>query len=183
MKLSYRKFFLTIFRLFFKELKFVNSDDILSLGKYKFIVQFFKSKFYRRKGFYALMPSESKIVCLNRFKIKGNLLNSRLIRSLISSRLYIQAINKVFIDSSVLIGPDVKIISANHSLENYEEWTPAKPIYINKNVWIGANSVILPGVNLGSNCIVGAGSVVTKSFEENSVIAGVPARLIGKNKY
>ena len=41
-----------------------------------------------------------------------------------------------------------------------------------KNVWIGANSIILPGVNIGENCIIGAGSVVTKSFKDNCLIGG-----------
>ena len=105
---------------------------------------------------------------------------SHRIRSFISSRLYIQAINKIIIDSSVLLGPDVKIISANHKFDNYEEWLDSKPIILNKNVWIGANTVILPGVEIGSNSIIGAGSVVTKSIDTNSLVAGNPAKLIKK---
>lgn len=53
-----------------------------------------------------------------------------------------------------------------------------KQITIGSNVYIGVNVVILPGVNIGDNCIVGAGSIVTKDIPSNSVYAGVPARFI-----
>ena len=178
--LDKKKIILDLLRLFFHELNFVTVEDILSVGRNKFILQFIKSKLLGRKGIYSLMSSESTIIELDNIKISGKLLGSRLMRSLIASKLYIQAINKVFIDSSVLIGPDVKIISANHNFYNYENWDDSEPVIINENVWIGANVVILPAVKIGSNCIIGSGAVVTKSFDENSVIAGNPAKLIRK---
>lgn len=181
MELYKRKLLLKILRFFFKELIYLNTNDILSVGKYKFFFQYLKSKIYGRRGIYALLPTDSKIVDFHKLVIKGDLLNSNLVKSFLSSRLYIQAINGIVIDSSVLIGPDVKIISANHNSKNFNKWDESNPIVINKNVWIGANSVILPGVNLGLNCIVGAGSIVTKSFGDNSLIAGNPAKLIRKN--
>ena len=53
-----------------------------------------------------------------------------------------------------------------------------KPVRIKRNVWIGANATILPGVTIGENAVVGAGSVVTKDVPDNAVVAGNPARLI-----
>jgi acetyltransferase-like isoleucine patch superfamily enzyme len=91
---------------------------------------------------------------------------------------YIQAINGIEFGVNVRIGPGVKIVSANHDTNNYDKWPKAKPIQIGDHVWLGANSVILPGVSLGPHTIVAAGAVVTKSFEEgNCVLAGVPAKV------
>lgn len=175
-----KKILLSLGRLFFNELNYITSEDIKSLGKYKFLSQFIKSKILIRKGIRSLISPESTIIHFENIQINGNLNNSNIIRSFISSRIYLQAINGIIFDSSVLIGPDVKIISANHNSENYDLWDKDKPIIIKKNVWIGANCVILPGVTLGKNCIVGAGSIVTKSFEDNTIIGGNPAKIIKK---
>ena len=56
------------------------------------------------------------------------------------------------------------------------EWTA--PISIGNDVYIGVQSIILPGVTIGNRCIIGAGSIVTKNVPDNSVVAGVPARFI-----
>ena len=55
-----------------------------------------------------------------------------------------------------------------------------KPVSLGKNVWLGAHVVVLPGVSLGEKCIVGSNAVVTKSFDANQMIAGVPAKSISK---
>jgi len=95
-----------------------------------------------------------------------------------SGGCYIQGINGIRIGDDTIFAPGVKIISANHDPDNMERWIKADPLIIGKRCWIGVNAVILPGVRLGDDVVVGAGAVVTKSFPDGSVIAGVPARVI-----
>jgi len=99
----------------------------------------------------------------------------------ISPRMYIDARNGIEIENNVYMGPGIHIISQNHDLNDYTKYLWNNPIIIRKNTWIGANAIILSGVELGGHTVVGAGSVVTKSFAEgNQVIAGNPARVIKK---
>jgi hypothetical protein len=77
------------------------------------------------------------------------------------------------------IGPNVGIITANHDPEDLDRHLPGAPVTIGARCWIGMNAVVMPGVVLGDRTIVGAGSVVTKSFPEGRCfVAGVPARIV-----
>ncbi|MBV2181857.1 MAG: acyltransferase [Castellaniella sp.] len=100
----------------------------------------------------------------------------------INGGILIQASNGVEIDGSCLLGPGVKIISGNHDLDDFSKSSVVdRPIKIGANCWIGANAVILPGVELQPGTIVGAGSVVTASPGEGKVtIAGNPASIVRK---
>ena len=81
-----------------------------------------------------------------------------------------------------MIGQHVLLVATNHSISpgetyRYLEWDQSKTgITIGSNCWIGAHSVVLPGVVIGNNLVIGAGSVVTKSVPENEIWLGVPAR-------
>ena len=80
-----------------------------------------------------------------------------------------------------MLAPNVAIYTATHPIDPTERNSGveyAKKIVIGDNCWIGGNSVICPGVTLGDNVVVGAGAVVTKSFGDNVVIAGNPAKVI-----
>lgn len=93
---------------------------------------------------------------------------------------YIQAIGKIYIGDYTQISANVGIITANHDLYDSRRHN-VKAVIIGKYCWIGMNAIILPGVTLGDHVIVGAGSVVTKSFPEGfCTIAGNPARIIKK---
>lgn len=82
---------------------------------------------------------------------------------------------------NVLVGPNATIISVNHPLDPQRRHeVEMKPVLVEENAWLGANSTILPGVKVGKNAVVAAGAVVTKDIPANTVVAGVPARVIKK---
>lgn len=85
----------------------------------------------------------------------------------------------ITIGDSSLIGHNVVITTLNHSFapENRGDMIPV-PVVIGKRVWIGSNSTILPGVTIGDNAIIGAGSVVTKDIPANMIAVGNPAKVI-----
>ncbi|MEH0664655.1 sugar O-acetyltransferase [Vibrio scophthalmi] len=88
---------------------------------------------------------------------------------------------EVTIGDNCLIGPQVGIYTACHPLDPKERASGkefAKPISLGHNCWIGGHATINPGVSLGDNVVVASGSVVTKSFGDNVVIGGNPARII-----
>lgn len=94
---------------------------------------------------------------------------------------YYQGLGKISFGKGTYVAPNVGIITANHDFGNLERHMAPKDVIIGDGCWIGMNSIILPGVVLGAHTVVGAGSVVTKSFPEGScIIAGNPAKVIRK---
>lgn len=96
---------------------------------------------------------------------------------------YFQVLNggEIFIGKGTYIAQNVGIVTSNHVAGNLDEHEPGKTVILGERCWIGMNSVILPGVTLGDDTVVGAGAVVTKSFPEgHCVIGGNPAKMIRK---
>lgn len=87
----------------------------------------------------------------------------------------------ISIGNGSMIGMNVTIATLNHGLSlETRNITYPSPVIIGENVWIGSNSTILPGVTIGDNSVVAAGAVVTKDVPENTVVAGVPAKVVKK---
>lgn len=87
----------------------------------------------------------------------------------------------VHIGDYVMIGPNTSIITVNHPLspaKRRKHIGQAKPVTIGRDVWIGANCTILPGVTIGNNVVVAAGAVVTNDVPDNCVVGGVPAKVV-----
>lgn len=98
----------------------------------------------------------------------------------VSSGCYFQANNGITIGQRCLFAPGVKIISSNHDIESIERKSMnARSVIIGDDVWIGANAIILPEVEIADKVVVGAGAVVTKSIKKIGAIAvGNPAKVI-----
>ncbi|WP_312364794.1 DapH/DapD/GlmU-related protein [Sphingobacterium sp.] len=90
----------------------------------------------------------------------------------------------IVIEDDVMIGSGVHIYVNNHKFDDItipiidQGYYPDLPVILKKGCWIGANTIILPGVTIGENSVVGAGSVVTKSIPKNVVAVGNPAKVL-----
>lgn len=98
----------------------------------------------------------------------------------ISAFVHIIANARVSIGDNSIIASAVQITTSTHDYRTrpYRSKRVDAPVTIGRNVWIGAGAVILPGVTLGDDCVVGAGSIVTRDVAPATVVAGNPARVI-----
>lgn len=94
----------------------------------------------------------------------------------------------ISIGSNTLLGPDVKVYTSQHPLNGAERFweepdgtmavkTWTSPVIIGSYTWIGGGTVILPGVSIGDNVVIGAGSVVTESIPDNAIACGNPCKI------
>jgi len=92
----------------------------------------------------------------------------------------------ISIEDDVMMGCGVHIYINNHKFDRTDiplidqGYYPDKPVVLSKGCWIGANSILLSGVEIGENTVIGAGSIVTKSFPNSVIAAGNPAKIIKK---
>ena len=87
----------------------------------------------------------------------------------------------IYVGDKVMFGPNVTVATAGHPIDpelRYQAMQYNIPVHIGENVWIGANAVVLPGVTIGDNSVIGAGSVVTKDIPANVVAVGNPCRVL-----
>ena len=101
----------------------------------------------------------------------------------IAANAFISMRGKIVIGSNTIFGPGVKLFAENHNFSNMEipiflQGATKKGIYIGEDCWIGANSVILDGVHIGSKVIVAAGSVVNKDIPDYAIVGGIPANVL-----
>lgn len=153
--------------------------------------QYYRPKFnyvpYYKLFFYYVIPQ--KVLGINR-NVPWPVHFSSIVRAAVNIQkgalcdpgdnigVYIQATNGIILGHNVGISPGCKIVSSNHSNDNHSEHDAAPPIRIGNNVFIYANSVVLPGVQIGDNVVIGAGSVVTKDIPSNSIAVGNPCKVI-----
>lgn len=87
----------------------------------------------------------------------------------------------IYIGSNTMIGPNVTIATAGHPILpelRKQAYQFNAPVHIGKNCWLGAGVIVLPGITIGDNSVIGAGSVVTKDIPENVVAVGNPCRVL-----
>lgn len=87
----------------------------------------------------------------------------------------------ITVGDDVLIGPNVQLLTATHPVEpgpRRAKWEAGRPITLGHNVWLGGGVLVLPGVSIGENTVVGAGAVVTRELPGDVVAVGNPARVV-----
>ena len=90
-------------------------------------------------------------------------------------------VGRITIGDDVQLGPNVALLTATHPVEpgpRRDKWEAAEPITLGDNVWLGGGAIVLPGVTIGADTVVGAGAVVTRDLPAGVVAVGNPARIV-----
>ncbi len=122
------------------------------------------------------------------YRLRGEVSTEELVRRGMTVGSNFKRLNNVLIDDShawlieigdnVTLAPRVHILAHDASTKQFLDYTKIGRVTIGDNVFVGAETVILPGVNIGNNVVIGANSTVTRDIPDNSVYAGSPARLL-----
>ncbi|QXG75943.1 sugar O-acetyltransferase [Modestobacter sp. L9-4] len=102
-------------------------------------------------------------------------------RTFVNFGLVCLDVARVTIGDDVQMGPGVQLLTATHPIEpgpRRDKWEGSQPITISDNVWLGGGVIVCPGVTIGANTVVGAGSVVTRDLPADVVAVGSPARVV-----
>lgn len=102
--------------------------------------------------------------------------------SFINYRCLLSAFEKIKIGNRVSISYNVTILTETHNPQDENFSVIIKPVEIEDDVWVGANSLILPGVKIHQGAVIAAGSVVTKDVEKFMIVGGAPAKIIKERK-
>lgn len=100
--------------------------------------------------------------------------------SVVNHGVLIDGRGGIDIKDNVDIARDVIIWSCTHDISDARHATFCKKVIIEHHVWIGCRAIIMPGVHIGVGAVIGAGAIVTKDVPDMSIVAGVPAKIIGK---
>ena len=96
----------------------------------------------------------------------------------INSGCHFQDQGGIYIGDNALIGHNVILATIDHDLNPYDRHNHYAPIWIGNRVWIGSGAIVTKGVRIGDGAVIAAGAVVTKDVEENTIVGGVPAKVI-----
>jgi maltose O-acetyltransferase len=102
-------------------------------------------------------------------------------RSFANWGLVLLDVGRITIGDDVQFGPNVQLLTATHPVApgpRRDKWEAAEPIAIGDNVWLGGGVIVLPGVTIGPDTVVGAGAIVTKDLPTGVVAVGNPARIV-----
>lgn len=103
-------------------------------------------------------------------------------RCFINYQTFLDNNDIIVLEDNVCIAPRVSIYTTSHKIGSSDrrvgQGCYTHPVIIKRGCWIGGNTIILPGVKIGEGCVIGAGSLVRKDCEPNSLYAGNPARLV-----
>ncbi|WP_298878396.1 acyltransferase [uncultured Polaribacter sp.] len=144
-------------------------------------IPFYFIRHFIYRNIYKLKLGKGSSIHLNCFINRFNIEIGK--NTAVNRKCYLDSRGGLKIGNNVSISPEVHLITAQHDVNDPSFKYVEKAIIVEDYVFIGTRAIILPGVKLGKGCVVASGAVVTKSFADFSVVAGVPAKLISiRNK-